>query len=68
MFIFLLFQVRKVRDVKPINYGAKILSLRRPNDNQNWFWGSLKESRLHDLVYLGYATVPHALLMTLCEK
>ena len=30
--------------------------------------GKLKESGLHDLVYLGYATVPHALLMILCER
>jgi len=51
MFIFLLFQVRKVRIVKPINHGAKILSLRRPNDNAKWFWGPLKESGLHDLVF-----------------
>jgi len=57
-----------VRIVKPINHGVKILSLRRPNDNAEWFWGSLRESRLHDLVYLGYATMPHALLMTLCER
>jgi len=68
MFIFLLFQVRKVRVVKAINHGNKILSLGRPNDNQNWLWGPLRESGLHDLVYQGYATVPHALLMTLCEK
>jgi hypothetical protein len=68
MFIFLLFQVRKVHIVKPINHWARILSLRRPNDNANWFWGLLKESGLHDLVYLGYATVPHALQMTLCER
>jgi hypothetical protein len=69
MFIFLLlFQVRKLHVVKPINHGAKILSLRRPNDNQDWFWRPLRESGLHDLVYLGYATVPHALLMTLCER
>jgi hypothetical protein len=57
-----------VRVVKPINHGAKILSLGRPNDNQRWFWDPLKESGLHDLVYLGYAIVPHALLMTLCER
>ena len=31
-------------------------------------FGSLKESGLHDLVFLGYATVRHALLMTLCER
>jgi len=68
MFIFLLFQVRKTRVVKSINHGAKILGLGRPNDNQRWFWDSLRESGLHDLVYLGYATVPHALLMTLCER
>jgi len=68
MFILLLFQVRKVRVVKPINHGAKILSLRRPNNNADWFWGPLKENGLHDLVYLGYATVPHALLTTLCER
>jgi len=68
MFIFLLFQVRKVRVVKAINHGNKILSFGRPNENQNWFWGLLRESRLHDLVYLGYATMPHALLMTLCER
>jgi hypothetical protein len=68
MFIFLLFQVRKACVVKPINHGAKILSLGRPNDNQRWFWDPLRESGLHDLVYLGYATVPHALLMTLCER
>ena len=57
-----------MRVVKPITHGAKTLSLRRPNDNQNWFLGSLRESGLHDLVYLGYATVPHVLLMTLCER
>jgi len=44
------------------------LGLGRPNENQNWFWGLFRESGLHDLVYLGYATVPHALLMTLCER
>jgi len=68
MFILLLFQVRKVHVVKPINHRTKILSLRRPNDNQDWFWCPLRESGLHDLVYLGYTTVPHALLMTLCER
>jgi len=58
MFIFLLFQVRKVCVVKPINHGAKILSLQRPNDNRDLFWRPLRESGLHDLVYLGYTTVP----------
>jgi len=57
-----------VRVVKPINHRAKILSLRHPNDNQDWFWHPIRASGLHDLVYLGYATVPHALLMTLCER
>jgi len=57
-----------VRVVKAINHGAKILSLRRPNDNQEWFCGPLRESGLHDLVYTGYATVHHAWLMTLCER
>ena len=65
---FLLFQIRKKRKVKPINHGAKILELRRPHDNAEWFWGPLKASGLHDLVYTGYATVPHALLMTLYER
>ncbi|RHN76926.1 hypothetical protein MtrunA17_Chr1g0149191 [Medicago truncatula] len=60
--------VRKLRVVKPINHGPKILSLGRPNGNQDWFWDPLRQSRLHDLVYLGYATVPHALLMTQCES
>jgi len=32
------------------------------------FWVSLRASGLHDLVYTGCATVPHALLMTLCER
>jgi len=63
-----LFQIRKKRKVKVINHGAKILELRRPNDNAQWFWGPLEESELHGLVYTGYATVPHALLMTLCER
>ena len=57
-----------MRVVKPINHGAKILSLQRPNVYQDWFWRPLRESGLHDLVYLGYATMPHALLMTLCER
>lgn len=60
--------VRKLRVVKPINHGAKILSLGRPNGNHDWFWDPLRQSGLPDLVYLGYATVPHALLMTLCER
>jgi len=68
LIIFLLFQVRKLRVVKPINHGAKISSLRRPNEHQRWFWDPLRESGLYDLVYLGYATVPHGLLMTLCER
>jgi len=68
MFIFLLFQWRNIRCVKPINHGVKILSLGRPNNNQRWFWDPLRESGLHDLVFLGYATVPHALLMTLYER
>jgi len=68
MFIFLLFQVQKMRVVKAINHGNKILSLGRPNEHQRWFWNPLRESRLHDLVYLGYVIVPHALLMTLCER
>jgi len=68
MFIFLLFQVRKTRVVKQINHGAKILSLGRPNGNQDWFWSPLRESGLHDLVFLGYAIVPHALVMTLCKR
>jgi len=42
MFIFLLFQVCKVRVVKPINHGAKILSLRRQNENVDWILGPLK--------------------------
>ncbi|XP_039687058.1 protein MAIN-LIKE 1-like [Medicago truncatula] len=60
--------VRKHRVVKPINHGAKILTLERPNGNENWFLDPLRQSGLHDLVYLGYSTVPHALLMTLCER
>jgi len=44
MFIFLLFQIRNVRVVKAINHGNKILSLGHSNENQNWFWGPLKES------------------------
>jgi len=68
MFILLLFQVCKVPIVKPINHGAKILSLRRPNDNAEWFWGPFRDSGLQDLVYLGYVIVPHALLMTLCDR
>lgn len=44
------------------------MSLGRLNRNQDWFWDPLRESGLHDLVYLGYTTVPHALLMTLCER
>jgi len=62
MLIFYYYFRFKVRIVKPINHGAKILSLRRPNDNANSFWGLLKETRLHDLVYLGYVTVPHDLV------
>lgn len=58
---------REIRYVKPINHGFKILSLGRPNGNQRWFWDPLKESGLHDLVFLGYTTVPHALSMTLCK-
>jgi len=54
--------------VKPINHGVKILSLRRPPNNQNWFYGPLQASRLHDLVYTGYAIVPHPSLKTLCES
>jgi len=68
IFFLLLFQVRKVRYVKAINHGVKILNLRRPYDNPQWFWGPLEESGLYDLVYTGYAITPHALLMTLCEK
>ncbi|XP_039690598.1 protein MAIN-LIKE 1-like [Medicago truncatula] len=60
--------VRKTRVLKPINHGAKILTLGRPNANENWFWDALQQSGLHDLVYLGYSTVPHALLLTLCER
>nr|ABN09055.1 IMP dehydrogenase/GMP reductase, putative [Medicago truncatula] len=60
--------VCKLRVVKPINHEVKILSLERPNGNHDWFWDPLRESGLHDFVYLGYATVPHALLMTLCER
>ena len=57
-----------MRYVKAINHGAKILNLRRSNENQNWFWSPLRDSGLHDLVYTGYNTVPHALLMTLCKR
>ncbi|XP_039685139.1 protein MAINTENANCE OF MERISTEMS-like [Medicago truncatula] len=60
--------VRKTRVVRLINHGAKILSLGRPNNNNRWFLDALRESGLHDLVYLGYAIVSHALLMTLCER
>ncbi|XP_039688062.1 protein MAINTENANCE OF MERISTEMS-like [Medicago truncatula] len=60
--------VRNTRVLKPINHGAKILTLGRPNGNENWFWDALQQSGLHDLVYLGYSTVPHALLLTLCER
>jgi len=66
--LFLLFQVRKVRVVKSINHGAKILNLRRPPNNPNWFYGLLRDSGLHDLVYMGYDTVPHAWFMTLCKR
>ena len=64
----LLFQICKERKVKAINHGAKILDLRHPHHNQEWFWGPLRASRLHDLVYTGYDNVPHALPMTLCER
>ncbi|RHN38928.1 hypothetical protein MtrunA17_Chr8g0338381 [Medicago truncatula] len=50
--------VRKLRIVKPINHGTKILSLRRPNNNHDWFWQPLKENGLYDLVYLDYVTIP----------
>jgi len=68
MYIFQLFQCRKTRVLKPINHEAKILNIGFPNNNQRWFWDPLRESGLHDLIFLGYATVPHALLMTLCER
>ena len=41
MLIFYYYFRFKVRIVKPINHGAKILSLRRPNENADWFWGKL---------------------------
>jgi hypothetical protein len=68
MLCFLLFQIRKIRKVKAINHGAKVLDLRRPPNNQVWFWGPLRASSLHDLVYTEYDNVPHALLMASCER
>jgi len=56
---FLLFQICKERKVKDINDRAKILDLRRPHDNQQWFWGLLRESELHDLVYTGYVVTSY---------
>lgn len=57
-----------MRYVKVISHGAKILNLRRPPNNHNWFYGPLRATGLHDLVYTGYTTVPQALLMNLCER
>jgi len=65
---FLLFQIRKERNVKLINHGAKLLELQRPYHNKNWFWDPLRMSGLHNLIYTSYANVIHALLMTLCER
>jgi len=44
------------------------LDLRRPHDNQKWFWDPMRASGLHDFIYIGYVNVPHALFMTLCER
>ena len=68
MLCFLLFQIRKIRKVKAINQGAKVVNLRRPPNNQRWFWDSVRASSLHDLIYTCYVNVPHALLMALCER
>jgi len=68
LFNFFLFHICKERKVKVINHGAKILDLRCPHHNQEWFWGPLRASGLHDLVYTDYVIVPHVLLMTLCER
>lgn len=65
---FLLFQICKERKVKVTNHRAEILDLRHPHLNQNWFWDPLRNSWLHDLVYIGYNNVSHAFLMTLCER
>ena len=66
--VFLLLQIRKTRKVKVINHGAKVAGLLRPPHNQVWFWDPVRASGLHDLIYTGYANVPHALLLTLCER
>ena len=53
---FFLFQIRKEHKVKAINHGAKILDLRRPHSNQQWFWCPMRASGLHDLIYTCYAS------------
>jgi hypothetical protein len=44
------------------------VDLQRPPNNQRRFWDPMRASSLHDLIYTGYVSVPHVLLMTLCER
>jgi len=39
-----------------------------PEEGLDWFWGHVEASGLHDLIYIGYSTVTHAMVHALCER
>ena len=51
-----------------INAGKKLRELGKPEDGLRWFWDPVEASGLHDLIYIGYSSVTHAMVCALCER
>jgi len=55
-------------EYKCINAGRKVRELSKPEKGLRWFWDPVEASGLHDLIYIGYSTVNHAMVHALCER
>ena len=51
-----------------INSGRNVRELSLSEEGLKWFWDLVEASSLHDLIYIGYLTVTHAMVRALCER
>ena len=40
----------------------------KPEEGLSSFWDPVEASGLHDLIYTGYSSVPHAMIRVMCER
>jgi len=55
-------------EYKCINAEKKLRELGKSEDGLRWFWDLVETSGLHDLIYIGYSSVTHAMVCALCER